>query len=221
MGCGNEISVLLALQDALASSASQRLPQNNGLWQHSSSTGPGIKTNRESDRPRSRPQFLVALSFRQLAKPGRRERPFDYTTQHLLYLLHVDALLPPVCLFHGAAAVSVCVCQAAANCDSLCAHGMTMTQTSAADARKMHRKRIQCISTWRSTHLGRMYDGGAPGLASERLSRAGTKCSAYCTMPAQMHTCPRQYGILPNFRQTITIAAANDYTFGANTSQTE
>ena len=35
--------------------------------------------------------------------------------------------------------------------------------------------RIHCTSTWRSAPLGRMYDGGAPGQASERLSRAGTE----------------------------------------------
>jgi hypothetical protein len=162
---------LLALQNALASLASLRLLQICGLWHQPSSTAWD-----EDDRPPSRPQFLVALPI----PPAGQTRPLGCPRRHSIHKM------PNLCTECARPALPACLAivqhlsvQARPRLVLWCprsplaatvfaAMGNTKTHTTAPDARKMHRKRIQCPSTWRSTHLGRMYHHGAPGQASER-----------------------------------------------------
>ncbi|KAH6870820.1 hypothetical protein BKA58DRAFT_385876 [Alternaria rosae] len=156
--------------------ASQRLPQNNGLWHQPNYHTARLADNREPDRPRSRPQFLVAMSFRHSANWRNQAagKGFDDTASARCIVDASQAL--PRCVsivqqLSRKAAGALCFRRGwrldAAACDTHCSDGDSKTQKTAPDARKMDRI---CTSTWRSTHLGRMYDDGAPGLASERLS---------------------------------------------------
>ncbi|EFQ91913.1 hypothetical protein PTT_11109 [Pyrenophora teres f. teres 0-1] len=75
----------------------------------------------------------------------------------------------------GAAPVRPEPASALCACRPLAATVQEVQRPQPTAPRRAQKHSEERTSTWRSTHLGRMYDGGAPGQASGRLSWAGPK----------------------------------------------
>jgi len=230
----------LALQGALTSLASQPLPQNNGLWHQPSTIGPGLQ---RTECPIDRgvvPSTLSALSFRQLAKPGRWEaaaRP-PYTKPY------PHSILPRSqrCFQqtgggghggHGAASARpepaarrrrhVCpACRAVTPVGCYSPEKPKDHTRRQPDARKGYCRRAHLhVEIHPSRHVG-MYDGGAPGQASGRLTWLGPPPLLIPPCLVARDTCRRQYNSLSNYSRTFHSSSEGacviDYTPGANSS---
>jgi hypothetical protein len=200
-GAGHRLA--RSVQDASTGMAPLGFPQMHGLWQQPSSTAwdadePSVRSTAESSPVPCRSVIPPA------GKPGSREAVDDTAyTRYSIDAIECAHPALPSCLF---------IVQQLSN-DSQTApralRGMTPLAATVSAATGIPRPRGRHQT--RSNSLPRGDVRRRCAGTGVRLSRAGAKCSAYCTMPVQTYTYRKQYNSMSNFRTQFTLAKTNDY----------
>jgi hypothetical protein len=179
-------------------------------------TRPGLQTNRESDRPRSRlPSSLSpchsATPLRQLAKPGRWEGLRRHSIHRCIRSAR-ETLPSCLCIVQQLSIYSHP--QPPAPCASVEAESIrrpglrqtlqrqTFLDTKDGTRRAQNEPHLHIHVEIHPSRQNVRRRSVGTGVREIELSRV-SDTSAYCTMPVQMHTCRRQYSKRSNFSPTI------------------